>query len=362
MFLRLRDRLVGDRRFQRWAARFPLTRPIARRNTRALFDLTAGFIYAQVLSACVTLKVFDLLAERPLTVEELGQACALDAGAAACLLDSAVGLKLLSRRNGGRFGLGTLGAAVRANPGIAAMIRHHALLYEDLRDPVALLRSSGGATRLGAYWAYAGNAAPAGLSGAEVDEYTSLMAASQPMIADEVLAAYDFRRHACLLDVGGGDGSFLRAVGAAAPGLRLMLFDLPAVAQAAQARLDAAGLGARARCVGGSFSTDNLPAGADIISFVRVLHDHENATVQHLLGLARAALPQGGTLLIAEPMADDASVAAYFGLYLRAMGSGRPRRASDLREMVRAAGFASVRMLPTPTPLLTRVMVARCKS
>ncbi len=35
------------------------------------------------------------------------------------------------------------------------------------------------------------------------------MAASQPLVADEILDAYPFARHRCLLDVGGGDGSFL---------------------------------------------------------------------------------------------------------------------------------------------------------
>jgi demethylspheroidene O-methyltransferase len=350
-------RLLADRRFQRWAARFPLTRPVARRHTRALFDLCAGFIYAQVLAACVQLEVFDRVAERPRSADELADVWAMPADAAACLLQAAVALRLLSRRSGDRFGLGLLGAALRGNPAVSAMIRHHALLYEDLRDPVGLLRQPGGATRLGSYWAYAGAAAPGELSEAATGDYTGLMAASQPMIADEVLRAYDFRRHRCLLDVGGGDGSFLVAVAAAAPGVRLMLFDLPSVAAAAAVRL-----GARAMCVGGDFRTVALPAGADIVSFVRVLHDHDDATVAHLLLLARAALPPDGRVLIAEPMADDPSAAAYFGIYLRAMGSGRPRTAAELMGMLAEAGFGRGRMLATPTPLLARVIVAPCKS
>ena len=36
-------------RFQRWAANSPLTRWIARRRARALFDLCAGFVYSQIL-------------------------------------------------------------------------------------------------------------------------------------------------------------------------------------------------------------------------------------------------------------------------------------------------------------------------
>ena len=57
-----RSRVIADARFQRWAASSPLTRRLAQRKARALFDLCAGFVYSQVLSACVKLEVFDLLA------------------------------------------------------------------------------------------------------------------------------------------------------------------------------------------------------------------------------------------------------------------------------------------------------------
>ena len=53
------------------------------------------------------------------------------------------------------MGLGSIGAAIVANPGISAMIRHHALLYEDLSDPVALLRGDPEAGRVRKFWTYA---------------------------------------------------------------------------------------------------------------------------------------------------------------------------------------------------------------
>ena len=58
----LYERLLGNPRFQRWAASFPLTRPLARARARGLFDLCAGFVYSQVLLACVRLDLFDVLA------------------------------------------------------------------------------------------------------------------------------------------------------------------------------------------------------------------------------------------------------------------------------------------------------------
>ncbi len=53
------------------------------------------------------------------------------------------------------------------------------------------------------------------------------------------------------------------------------------------------------------------------------------------------------------------TVGAYFEFYLLAMGSGRPREASELSDMLRQAGFVSVTMLPTRRPMLVRVLHAR---
>ena len=64
-WLNLRNKLIADPRFQRWAAASPLTRFVARRRTRQLFDLCAGFVYSQILLACVRLRLFETLAEGP---------------------------------------------------------------------------------------------------------------------------------------------------------------------------------------------------------------------------------------------------------------------------------------------------------
>ena len=358
-----RDRLVASPRFRRWAAAFPFTRPIARRRTRALFDLCAGFVYSQVLQACVQLRLFDILADGPQTVDALSARLGIPLERTRRLLLAAASLKVLAPRRGGRFGLGPLGAAMVGNAAVSAMVLHHRELYADLSDPVGLLRAQPEATGLSRYWAYSGNAAAAGLGRGEVADYTALMAASQPLVADEILAAYRIGRHRCLLDVGGGDGSFLQAAAARAPGLRLVLFDLPPVAEQARARLAAAGLSQRFTMTGGDFLTDPLPGGADIVSLVRVIHDHDNPAALDILRAARRALPPGGTLLLAEPMAGTPGAEpigdAYFGFYLMAMGRGRARTQAELAALLNAAGFVSVRRAPTHTPLLVSVLVAR---
>lgn len=361
--LGVRDRILANRGFQRFAGTFALTRPIARRRAGALFDLCAGFVYSQILLACVRLKIFELLADGPVSAPELSTRVSLPLAQTALLLDAAVSLKLAQRRSGGRYGLGSLGAALLGNPGVVAMIEHHAMLYGDLGDPVALLRGEAGAGQLASYWAYAKGEKPADLSRDAVAPYTALMSASQPMISQQVLAAYSFRQHRCLLDIGGGDGAFLSAVAATAPNLRCVLFDLPAVADKASERFRKEGLSSRAVAIGGSFLTGHLPEGADIVSLVRVIHDHDDDAVMTLLRAVRRVLPAHGTLLIAEPLSGtrgaEAIGDAYFAFYLLAMGSGRPRTFERITAMLQAAGFTDVVRHRSGMPLLTSVLSAK---
>jgi demethylspheroidene O-methyltransferase len=360
--LALRDRLLQSERFRRSAAAFPLTRPVAHRRTRALFDLCAGFVYSQVLFACVELRLFALLAEGPLPLPQLAARLGLPAEGAARLLAAATALKLVERRRGDRYGLGPLGAAIVNNGAITAMVEHHAMLYADLADPVALLRGERADTALSRFWPYARESGRTALPADRIAAYSALMAASLPLIAGDILAAHPLKSYRCLLDVGGGEGVFATAAAKAVPHLRVIVFDLPAVAERARARFAAAGLSERASAVGGDFHLDPLPAEADVISLVRVTHDHGDAAALALLRKVRAALPSGGRLLLAEPMAGTAGAEpvgdAYFGFYLLAMGSGRPRTAEEYQTLLAAAGFARPRLVATRQPLLTRLIVA----
>jgi demethylspheroidene O-methyltransferase len=369
MIWRWRDRMVSSPVFQRWAAKLPIFRSISRRRAGELFDIGAGFVYSQVLFACVRLKLFDVLANGPMPVAELGRRAGLTPAAAERLADAAVALKLMQRRGTSAdgahlIGLGVLGASILGNPGYTDIVRHHEMLYADLADPVALLRGEGAPTRLSQYWPYAADdLARDGIAAGQVAAYTDLMAASQGFVSGDILDAYDMSRHRVLMDVGGGDGTFLRAAAARAPGLGLMLFDLPPVADTARQRFAAAGLGARAQCHGGDFQKDALPGGADAISLVRVAHDHDDDVVAVLFSRALAALPPGGSLIVAEPMSGlsgaESMADAYFGFYLLAMGTGRARSPDMLSVMLKTAGFADVRRIPTRRPLLTAMVVAK---
>jgi demethylspheroidene O-methyltransferase len=368
----LRNRLIADPRFQRWAASSPLTRLIARRRARALFDLCAGFVYSQVLLACVRLRLFEILADGPRSTQNLADLMALSPDATTRLLRAAASLQLVRALPGGRYALADLGASLLGNPSVESFIEHHSILYDDLRDPVALLRGEA-TTKLSGFWPYAKNrpgeehvsAQPAQADDSDPSyaAYSALMARSQALVAQDILDAYPIAKHSCLLDVGGGEGAFITAAAARATNVAFKLFDLPPVAERARMKLAASGLANRVEITGGSFLADALPRGADLVTLVRIVHDHDDESCLMLLRSAYAALPSGGTLLLAEPMAGTAGAEpigdAYFGFYLLAMGRGRARTPDEITTLLKAAGFERIQSVATRRPMLANVIIAR---
>ena len=368
-----RNRKLADGDFQARAARFPLTRPFAQEASRRLFDLCAGFVYSQILSAGVQLGLYEALRDGPLKLPEIAGRLGLDEEATRVLLRASASLDLIEIEDeadkDAAYALGPLGAALLANPGALAMIRHHDALYADLADPVALLKGGAG-PRLSRLWPYA--AGPAGTreqsadgtepGGSDMAAYTDLMEASQDIVAREVLASTDFSWARRVLDVGGGSGRFLSAFAARHPDAELHLFDLPAVAAVARQRLGDSHHGRRIAVHEGDFFADPLPEGYDLATLVRIVHDHDDDAVVALLTRIREGLRPGGVVMVAEPMSGDRHSGpiadAYFGFYLRAMGSGRPRTPDEIAGLMKRAGLQRAREIRTSLPVATKIVIA----
>ncbi len=347
------NRLAGSPGFQSFCARVPGLRSIARREGAELFDLMQGFVQSQMLMALVELRVLHHLSDGPISAETLAARLQVPPARMQILLQAGAAMQLLKRK-GTRFALARRGAAFLSVPGLQDMVRHHSVLYRDLADPVAFIKGETDSD-LARFWPYVFGAT--GPMDADVTaRYSRLMADSQALVAEEALAHLSLNGAQHLLDVGGGTGAFLRAVRAQYPDLALSLFDLPDVV--AQARLPA-----DVARHGGSFRTDPLPVGADVISLVRVLYDHTDETVAALLAKVHAGLPPGGRVLIIEPMSGgarpDPQTDVYFAVYTLAMQTGRTRSADEIGALLRKAGFISISGACGNRAYVTRVIEAR---
>ncbi len=342
---RFRNRLLADPKFLAFAQSFALTRPVARAKSRDLFDLLAGFSYSQVLFSCVSLRVLEHLGQNGLSIQQLSAKIGLSEVKADTLVRAAIALNILDRDKANII-LGPHGAALLGQPWIMRFVEHHKFFYRDLEDPVAMFQGKAAQDGLQSYWTYE-------QSESDKKTYSELMAASQQAVSHQILRAYNFGKHKNILDVGGGTGAFLQAVGARYPQLNLNLFDLPGVVK----------LAAPATSLlrhGGDFRVDPLPKGMDLISLIRVVHDHDDDVVLAILRNIRAACSPATTLIIAEPFAGSTANAkvtdAYFNLYFTAMGQGRTRTPKAIAALAAAGGFGDAKTWPTDMPLITGMM------
>lgn len=353
-------RMIASRRFQKWAARMPILRRIVRSEGEALFDLVAGFCHSQILQAFVRLNIHEKLLLTEMTNDVLADECEVPEKRMAVLMAAVEALGLVKRRRSGRYALTRRGAAMAGVPGLSGMIDHHEVLYLDLADPVAFFRGHV-ETELAEFWPYVLGAG--GLTDAAATEtYSQLMEDSQVLVAEDTLAAVGLSEVRQLMDVGGGTGAFLSAVAEEYAHLDLVLFDLPRVTGLAQERMERLGIANRVTVLPGSFHDDPLPEGADMITLVRVLYDHDDAAVLALLRSAHAALPSGGKLLISEPMTGgerpERPGNAYFALYCMAMRTGRARSVAEISALLAEAGFTDIKEARSRRPFVTSVITA----
>ena len=233
-----------------------------------------------------------------------------------------------------------------ATPAIAAMIEHHALLYADLRDPVALLRGAQSRDRARALLALRRRRAASRAGRRARRRYSALMSASQPLVAGEILAAYASRGTAACSMSAAATARSSTAVGARAPEPAADAVRPAGGAPSARARASPtaglAGAGHRRR--------RRLPArsaagGADVdVAGARRPRPRRRRRRAAILRAVRRALPAGGTLLLAEPMAGHAGRRADGRRLLRLLPAGDGARPgadapTSSARLLRAAGF-----------------------
>jgi hypothetical protein len=168
---------------------------------------------------------------------------------------------------------------------------------------------------------------------------------SSPRYLAAIVEAYDFSKFGRIVDLGGGHGLLLAAILSANPGLRGVLYDLPAVVAGASAVRHGA-IGPRCEIIGGDFFT-GVPAGADAYVMKGIIHDWNDQAALKILKNCRQAIHPNGTLLLVETVlsraADPAS--ALMDMLMMVLTSGRERTESEFRSLLQEATFSMVQVI-----------------
>ena len=172
-----------------------------------------------------------------------------------------------------------------------------------------------------------------------------------------VLIAYPFSTIDTLVDVGGGNGSFIVSALRANPRMRGVLFDLPHVAEQARKRIADAGMAERCEIIGGDILA-SVPGGGTVYILSQVIHDWDDDHSIAILKSCQRAMKNKGELLIVErilPARAEQSVvlqrAFMLDLAMMAMTGGRERTEAEYRALLDAAGFRVTKVFPTQSEM-----------
>lgn len=188
---------------------------------------------------------------------------------------------------------------------------------------------------------------------AEHPEESARFDASQQAVTrrevPNLIPAYDWAAFDTVADIGGGNGAFVSAILAANPGMRGFVLDQPHVVSRAERIMAEQGVADRCRAIGGSYF-DEIPAGAQVYTFKRVLYSLPDEAATQVLRNARAVLPADGRVLIIEPVVrpgNEFDWGKLYDLLLLTMSGGGGRTEEELTELLAKADLELIRIIPT---------------
>lgn len=168
-----------------------------------------------------------------------------------------------------------------------------------------------------------------------------------------MIDAYNFSQFGVVADVGGGNGSVLRAILQRVPQVRAMLCDLPGVLERARPLIKADGLEDRIELQPTNFF-EAVPAGADAYLMRHIIHDWTDEQSLVILKNIRKVIGQGGKLLVIEgvvPAGNEPSFSKLLDLNMMVMPGGKERTEAEYRELFAGAGFRLDRVVPTESEI-----------
>lgn len=187
---------------------------------------------------------------------------------------------------------------------------------------------------------------------AESQVFGEAMTSLTVSVTQAVVQAYDFSTVKHLVDIGGSHGILVGGIVDRFPSVRATVFDLPHVVEEAKAKLAAHPHRDRISTAAGSFFEEVPKADAYIMK--NIVHDWDDASCTKLLSRCRAAMEPGGRVLIVEAVVSDAPASTFAKLLdlemLAVTSGGRERTEAEYAALLRSAGLALTRVVPTQGP------------
>jgi hypothetical protein len=321
--------------------------PIDLRAFQELTDL-ADYFVPFTIRTISELGIADLLADGPLPVEELAARSGTQPGPLLRALRALAGRGVFAEVSERTFGLTPMAEVLRSDHPLSM-----ADAYRHMPEDVAAWLHLAYSLRTGRpafdhvhgqhLWDYLAGHPEAG------QRFDRGM---QAMTRPELLAAagaYDWRALGTVVDVGGGNGTFLAGLLTRYRTLSGVLLDLPHVVAGAPPVLAGAGVADRCEVVAGSFF-EAVPPGAGGYLLKRIVYGWDDQGAVALLGRVREAMAPSSRVLVMEPVDRPGGrdqLSRVLDLVMLVVDGGRARTPAELEALFTAAGLQLTRVIDT---------------
>lgn len=317
-----------------------------------------GYRDAHILITCAELDVFTHIGTDSKTATDLAETIGTPIGAMERLLNAAVSLDLLEKKN---------------NSYLNSEIGHCCLIEGSPYYLGRILKREGAFYRR---WSYLTQAVKTGKRPEEnvkdegqtnwVRDFELALYDIAIVVGPSVADALNLRedKSIALLDVGGGHGGYSMAMAKRYPNLSATVFELPAAAEVATDIIASAGMSDRVSVQSGDFQKEGLSENTyDLIFVFGVLVSETIEGKIELLKKCRAALKSGGKIVIREFWVSDdrtePKAGPLFSLHmLLSNNTGDIATKRELYNWIEAGGFSNLNILELPNWIDSRLIVA----
>jgi O-methyltransferase/methyltransferase family protein len=308
-----------------------------------MMTMLTGFWVTQIVRAAATFNLADHLAAGTDTPEAIAAAESTDPDATRRLIRACASLGLVTSVDGVQFtGTSLLSALLRDDPNslrgmvLSQAAPGHWLTWGRFPDAV----------RSGTRQMEAAHGTPGTIFdylAAHLDEashFTEAMSNLSAAAAIEIAKVVDTRGVNYALDIGGANGEVLRAMMRANPDLRGGVFDLPHIVPDAAAAARKDGLQERLTTVGGDFFESVPPSDLYVLKYI--LHDWDDESCRRILKNCRAALQEGGRLVVIDYLVGELGVPGLptmMDMNMLVMNGGKERDIAEFDALFASTGL-----------------------
>lgn len=336
--------MFGLRRLLSWFSRRPEIQP----PCQPVFWTLQAVYLARAYYVVAELKIADLLAEGPMTCEQLAKETGTHERSLFRILRALASFGVFAQNKRGEFEMTEAAQTLRSD--VVGSVRDWTILTGTMPSWQAF----GQALEVVCTGKNGFELAHPGFSNLydycqEHREFSETFIKAQNAWTrwqrDAILDAYDFSRFRRIVDVAGGRGSFMAGILTRCSQTTGVIFDQPETIEHTKVVISDAGLADRCELVGGSFF-DEVPAGGDAYVIKHVLRDWDDQSVIKILNNCHRAMPSDAVLLVIDATMDPRNledrIAKLLDVEQMLWLSGKLRTTQEWDEILDQTGFRRI--------------------